>query len=237
MIKPTASEHPTLTQIPPSMAHLERIPHHLSLDVAGSDPRRPLKLGGTALLWMCFQTLGIIYSDIGTSPLYVLNGIWSASGPAPSTEDVIGGVSAIVWSLTLVPLIKYVCPPPRLTHSYTDHFILGIGRFAIRNQGGRRWYFCPISWSLSPLHHHRRRGPLSYRRVRDDPVQEQLAHEHRGTTCQREVALTRLGEYPILPYRIPLTSIFRHSLVPRWLSVTECSPLLSPSPVPLLVLP
>lgn len=52
--------------------------------------------------------LGIIYSDIGTSPLYVLNGIWPATGPVPSEEDVIGGVSAIIWSISLLPLIKYV---------------------------------------------------------------------------------------------------------------------------------
>ena len=30
------------------------------------------------------------------------------SGPVPSEEDVIGGVSAIVWALTLLPLLKYV---------------------------------------------------------------------------------------------------------------------------------
>ncbi|KAG8698686.1 hypothetical protein FRC11_014219, partial [Ceratobasidium sp. 423] len=70
--------------------------------------RRALKVGGTALLALTFQTLGIIYSDIGTSPLYVLNGIWPASGPLPSEEDILGGVSAIVWSLTLLPMLKYV---------------------------------------------------------------------------------------------------------------------------------
>ncbi|KAG8907580.1 hypothetical protein FRB99_003504 [Tulasnella sp. 403] len=73
-----------------------------------SSQRRALHLGGTALIALSFQTLGIIYSDIGTSPLYVLNGIWSPSGPVPSEEDIIGGVSAIIWSLTLVPLLKYV---------------------------------------------------------------------------------------------------------------------------------
>ncbi|KAI0032636.1 potassium transporter [Vararia minispora EC-137] len=62
---------------------------------------------GLALLVLSFQTLGIIYSDIGTSPLYVLNGIWSAAGPVPPKEDVIGGISAIVWSLTIIPLLKY----------------------------------------------------------------------------------------------------------------------------------
>jgi len=29
----------------------------------------------------------------------------------PSTEDIIGGVSAIIWSLSLLPLLKYVCYP------------------------------------------------------------------------------------------------------------------------------
>src|SRR5258706_2826447 len=43
------------------------------------------------------------------SPLYVLNGIWSTT---PSSEDAIGGVSAIIWSLTLLPLLKSVSVPP-----------------------------------------------------------------------------------------------------------------------------
>lgn len=69
--------------------------------------RVPVKATGLALAGLTFQTLGVIYSDLGTSPLYVLNGIWPSSGSVPSEEDVIGGVSAIIWSLTLLPLIKY----------------------------------------------------------------------------------------------------------------------------------
>ncbi|VDB98094.1 unnamed protein product [Peniophora sp. CBMAI 1063] len=71
--------------------------------------RKAVHASGWLLATMSFQALGIIYSDIGTSPLYVLNGIWPASGGPPVEEDIIGGVSAIVWSLTLVPLLKYVC--------------------------------------------------------------------------------------------------------------------------------
>lgn len=71
--------------------------------------RKPVALSGVALAIMSCQTLGIVYSDLGTSPLYTLNGIWPASGPTPSTEDVIGGCSAIFWALTIVPLLKYVC--------------------------------------------------------------------------------------------------------------------------------
>ncbi|KAH9014764.1 potassium transporter [Lactarius pseudohatsudake] len=74
----------------------------------GHPRRRPLQAAGLALAILSFQTLGIIYSDIGTSPLYVLNGIWSSSGPVPPKDDVIGGISAIIWALTLLPLCKYV---------------------------------------------------------------------------------------------------------------------------------
>ncbi|EJU00469.1 potassium transporter [Dacryopinax primogenitus] len=73
-----------------------------------SQHRKELHLKGLPLLALAWQTLGIIYADIGTSPLYVLNGIWPSSGDVPSEEDVIGGVSAIIWSLTLLPLLKYV---------------------------------------------------------------------------------------------------------------------------------
>ena len=49
----------------------------------------------------------------------MLNGIWPASGPLPSEEDIIGGISAIVWSLTLLPLLKYVQKP----HFSTWHLL------------------------------------------------------------------------------------------------------------------
>ena len=50
--------------------------------------------------------LGIIYGDIGTSPLYVLNAIMSGK---TITEDlVVGSLSLIIWTLTLQTTIKYV---------------------------------------------------------------------------------------------------------------------------------
>ncbi|ESK88352.1 hypothetical protein Moror_14785 [Moniliophthora roreri MCA 2997] len=80
-----------------------------SIEVNGVKIKRTeVKKSGFGLALLSFQTLGIVYSDLGTSPLYVLNGIWHADGDVPPPDDVIGGVSAIIWAVTLLPLIKYV---------------------------------------------------------------------------------------------------------------------------------
>jgi KUP system potassium uptake protein len=50
--------------------------------------------------------LGIIYGDIGTSPLYVLNAI--ISGKVITEELIIGSLSLIIWTLTLQTTVKYV---------------------------------------------------------------------------------------------------------------------------------
>src|SRR5689334_10382709 len=50
--------------------------------------------------------LGIIYGDIGTSPIYTMKFI---VGNRPITEDLIlGGVSCVFWTLTLITSIKYI---------------------------------------------------------------------------------------------------------------------------------
>jgi len=50
--------------------------------------------------------LGIIYGDIGTSPLYVFSAI--VNGRVISEELILGGISCIIWTLTLQTTVKYV---------------------------------------------------------------------------------------------------------------------------------
>ena len=50
--------------------------------------------------------LGIIYGDIGTSPLYVFNAI--IGGRVINDHLIIGTLSCIIWTLTLQTTIKYV---------------------------------------------------------------------------------------------------------------------------------
>ena len=56
-----------------------------------------------------FGALGVVYGDIGTSPLYALKQavLASALGGGPLDAAVIGVVSLILWSLTLIVAVKY----------------------------------------------------------------------------------------------------------------------------------
>jgi len=53
--------------------------------------------------------LGIVYGDIGTSPLYAVKETFApAHGIALNTENILGGLSTIFWSLMIVVTLKYV---------------------------------------------------------------------------------------------------------------------------------
>ncbi|QBP18784.1 KUP/HAK/KT family potassium transporter [Acetilactobacillus jinshanensis] len=56
-------------------------------------------------------TLGIVYGDIGTSPLYVMNSIIGNQGSINLTSPnfVIGSISLVFWTLMIITTIKYVC--------------------------------------------------------------------------------------------------------------------------------
>lgn len=58
-------------------------------------------------LWGVVITLGIVYGDIGTSPLYVFRAIINASGGVHENV-ILGGLSCIIWTLTLQTTLKYV---------------------------------------------------------------------------------------------------------------------------------
>lgn len=53
-------------------------------------------------------TLGIVFGDIGTSPLYVMKAILH-TGETINENTILGALSCIIWTLTLQTTIKYVC--------------------------------------------------------------------------------------------------------------------------------
>lgn len=54
---------------------------------------------------LSYQSIGVIYGDIGTSPLYVYSSTFSSP---PSYDDLLGALSLIIWTITLIVTVKYV---------------------------------------------------------------------------------------------------------------------------------
>jgi KUP system potassium uptake protein len=62
--------------------------------------------GGVAAL--ALTALGIVFGDIGTSPLYTLKTVIELAGGKPSSEVALGLLSLVIWTLLIVTSIKYV---------------------------------------------------------------------------------------------------------------------------------
>ncbi|KAG6529758.1 potassium transporter 6-like isoform X1 [Zingiber officinale] len=59
---------------------------------------------------LAYQSLGVVYGDLSTSPLYVYKNTFAEDIEHSETnEEIYGVLSFVFWTLTLVPLLKYVC--------------------------------------------------------------------------------------------------------------------------------
>lgn len=62
-----------------------------------------------ALLGMSLAALGVVYGDIGTSPLYAMNEIFFGHARhSVGRQDVFGVISIVFWVITLIVTVKYV---------------------------------------------------------------------------------------------------------------------------------
>ncbi|NP_001290518.1 potassium transporter 10 [Elaeis guineensis] len=61
------------------------------------------------VLTLAYQSLGVVYGDLSTSPLYVYKSTFAEDIQHSETnEEIYGVLSFVFWTLTLVPLLKYV---------------------------------------------------------------------------------------------------------------------------------
>jgi len=71
-----------------------------AVTAATSGPRPPQRLAA-------LTALGIVYGDLGTSPLYTLQTVVEATGGHFTAESALGVLSLIVWTLIITISIKY----------------------------------------------------------------------------------------------------------------------------------
>lgn len=82
-------------------------------------------------------TLGIVYGDIGTSPLYVMKAITGAT-PLVTADYILGAVSCIIWTLTFQTTLKYVVLALRADNR-GEGGILAL--YALVRRRGRMWLY------------------------------------------------------------------------------------------------
>ncbi|KAL1350256.1 hypothetical protein HN51_014374 [Arachis hypogaea] len=64
------------------------------------------KLSWKTTLSLAFQSIGIVYGDIGTSPLYVFESTFTDG--IKNNDDILGVLSLIIYTIVLIPMLKYV---------------------------------------------------------------------------------------------------------------------------------
>jgi KUP system potassium uptake protein len=75
----------------------------------GSEERESGSHGHGGVAALALAALGVVFGDIGTSPLYALKEcVHSAHGVAPTHDNVLGTLSLIFWSLVMVVTVKYL---------------------------------------------------------------------------------------------------------------------------------
>ncbi len=69
----------------------------------------PIVKSPADLARLALGALGVVYGDIGTSPLYAIKECFNpAHGVGPQLENVLGVLSLVFWALTLIIVVKYV---------------------------------------------------------------------------------------------------------------------------------
>jgi KUP system potassium uptake protein len=75
-------------------------------DTADDAIARPANVASLSALGL--SALGVVFGDIGTSPLYTLKTVLGLTGGAPDAAVTLGVLSLVIWTLIVVTTIKYV---------------------------------------------------------------------------------------------------------------------------------
>ncbi|CAL5368113.1 unnamed protein product [Camellia sinensis] len=84
------------------------------MDLEGWSRDNPIKVRHVKESWrtvltLAYQSLGVVYGDLSTSPLYVYKSTFAEDiQHSESNEEIYGVLSFVFWTVTLIPLLKYV---------------------------------------------------------------------------------------------------------------------------------
>ena len=97
---------------------------------------------------MFLVTIGIVYGDIGTSPLYVMKSILSGNGGISQVNEqfIIGSLSLVIWTVTLLTTIKYVLIAMK-ADNHGEGGIFSLYALVKKRASGSSYLLC---WAVRP---------------------------------------------------------------------------------------
>jgi len=82
--------------------------------------------------------LGIVYGDLGTSPLYTYQTIVGTVGGHPTAAEAVGLLSLVVWALIITVSVKY-CVFVMRADNHGEGGILALMSLVVSRIGGQAW--------------------------------------------------------------------------------------------------
>ncbi|WP_336736746.1 KUP/HAK/KT family potassium transporter, partial [Cedecea sp. VD32] len=84
------------------------------------------------------SALGVVFGDIGTSPLYTLKTVLLLSGNDPTPSVILGLLSLIIWTLILITSVKYAMFAMRIDN-HGEGGIMALMSLLVARDKGSRW--------------------------------------------------------------------------------------------------
>src|SRR6516162_8758310 len=101
-------------------------------DTTGNAVARSSHLAGLSALGL--SALGVVFGDIGTSPLYTLKTVLSLTGGTPDAAVTLGVLSLVIWTLIVVTTIKYVLIAMRVDNDGEGGIIALMSLLGVKRQ-------------------------------------------------------------------------------------------------------
>jgi KUP system potassium uptake protein len=96
---------------------------------------QPLRKSGPRTLdAVAVAAMGVVFGDIGTSPLYTLKTVLDLTGSSPSSATILGALSLIIWTLIIITTIKYVVVAMRVDNDGEGGILALMSLLGVKHQ-------------------------------------------------------------------------------------------------------
>jgi KUP system potassium uptake protein len=92
------------------------VPGDSTLPPSSGGPNNARPGISASLTTLSIAALGVVFGDIGTSPLYTLKAVLNLAGARPEALTVLGSLSLVFWTLVIITSIKYVAFAMRINN-------------------------------------------------------------------------------------------------------------------------